>query len=83
MRSSESGDSGNSGTGAAAPLVTLTLVSCQMLVRYYAVDTDKDQETVFLPLRCDLTWLIWFLVGALQVAALLLTWSAVVNTSPQ
>ena len=56
-----------------------------MLVRYYTVDKDKDQETVFLPLRCDLTWLIWFqcLLGALQVAALLLTWSAVVNTSPQ
>ena len=65
--------------------LTLTLVSCQMLVRYYTVDTDKDQETVFLPLRCDLTWLIWFqcLLGALQVAVLLLTWSAVVNTSPQ
>ena len=54
-----------------------------MLVRSYTVDTDKDQETVFLPLRCDLTWLIWFLLGALQVAVLLLTWSAVVNTSPQ
>lgn len=82
MRSSESGDTGNTGTGAAAALVTDSH-SCQMLVRSYTVDTDKDQETVFLPLRCDLTWLIWFLLGALQVAVLLLTWSAVVNTSPQ
>ena len=71
MRSSESGDSGNSGTGAAAALVTDSHSCVLSDVGQILHSGHKDQETVFLPLLCDLTWLIWFLVGALQVAALL------------